>query len=105
MYIRATLLRRAGRRVPDLSGADQIEGEFQVVSRSGSLVAEIRAPMAMSAAPQATLHDVRLLGAGPMGWILRGFEQCGASAVMQEWRCEIVPVQGFDASGRPISDS
>ena len=97
LYVCATLLRRAGRRLAEHEQPQSVEGVLTVTPGNG-LTATIRRPMTMSGDPLATLHDVRLLGVTD-GLRLRGYERHGNAAVLQEWECRPVDAShGFDAA-------
>lgn len=96
LYVSATLLRRAGRRLADDEQSVTVEGVLTITSQRG-LTAEIRPPMTMSSEPLATLHDVRLLGVTD-GLRLRGYERHGDAAVLQEWDCKLIDTShGIDS--------
>lgn len=100
MYCRIHMNRLHGVRHRTPQHQEVREG-FLVVAGPGALCARLFAPLAMTS--HAELYDVRLVSVRDGRLVLRGFEQAGQQAVLQEWVCVLIDTRhGFDAAGHPL---
>lgn len=101
MYVRARLLRNAGRliRDHDINNAQVVEG----ILTGNSRCYELHKPLFDHLSPLARLFDARLIRIDRFKMHLRGIEEANGQAVLQEWSCEILNWYGCDNLGTPLS--
>ena len=91
MFVRIRSLRRAGRRIPDHEAAHP---EHEAVGDLQSMGArfELHSPLQNTGATHV-LFDARVvtIRAGVGGFLARGYERHGETAVLQEW--EVTPLE------------
>jgi hypothetical protein len=101
MRCRVHLLRRRGRRLSrkETENGPVYEGELSTYCMDGkgerSFVASLSGPRPLMVRILPDLYEPALVALGGQVVILRGFERLGegdaACAVVQEWRCEVLP--------------
>ena len=90
MFVRICRLRQGGRRIPDHEAGrpeHQAVGDLQSTGRKF----ELHQPL-VNAGPGYSLHDARVVAVQPGagGMLIRGYEEYGGGAVLQEW--EVTPL-------------
>ena len=97
MRCRVYLLRRRGRRLPwrEVSNGASFEGDLSThylsLEHARYFVATlIAAGDALRRPLLPVLYEPVLTGIGHGRLLLRGFERIDESAVVQEWRCEVL---------------
>lgn len=91
MFVRIRRLRRAGRRIPDHEAGNPehcVEGDLQTSGGRFILTRHLS-----HTEPTDVLYDARVIAIqnGVGGMLVRGFEQAGDRAVLQEW--EVRPLE------------
>lgn len=100
MFVRIRIRRARGRLIPDHEAErpeHQLEGNL--LTSGGRF--ELWPFMTTHGAPIAVLYDARVLSIRASELIIRGIEEAGCAAVLQEWECSLIPeVIGPDGLAR-----